>query len=85
MKRYLYVLDDAIVAEFASCSVSGRGEGVRGDVEQGAVAAIGDVERGNRDCGAISSVSHRWLVVWRGAYSEPGRAGGGRSPRPSCC
>jgi hypothetical protein len=85
MKQYLYVVDDAIVAKVASRSVSGRGEGVRSDVEQGAVAAIGDVERGNRDWGAISMISPALAGRSGGAYSEPGRAGGGRSSRLSCC
>jgi hypothetical protein len=46
---YLDVVNHAIVAKFAPGAVSGRGKGIRRDVQQRAVAGVGDVERGNRD------------------------------------
>lgn len=53
---YLDVLDNAIVAKVAAGGIARGGEGVGGDVQQRAVAAIGDAEGGDRDCGRRVSI-----------------------------
>lgn len=53
-EAYLDVLDYAVVAKVAARSVARGGEGIGGNVQQRAVAAIGDVERSHRDCGRLA-------------------------------
>lgn len=48
-EAYLDVLDGAVVAQLAPCAVASRGEAVGCDVQQSAIAPIGNSERGNGD------------------------------------
>jgi hypothetical protein len=55
LQPHLNVVDDTLVAKLAPRAVSRRWEGIRADVQQRAVAAICDVDRGDRNCA--------WLAV----------------------
>lgn len=92
---YLDVLDYTVVAKVAARSVARGGEGIGGNVQQRAVAAIGDVERSDRDCGRLAGA---WLRRQdekrreekrrgeeRRAYIWSGRADTGRLHRRLCC
>jgi hypothetical protein len=50
VETHLDVLDHTLVPELAPCDVSCCGEGIRRDVQQRAIAVVGDVQRRNRDC-----------------------------------
>jgi hypothetical protein len=47
LQPHLNVVDDTLVAKLAPRAVSRRWEGIRADVQQRAVAAICDVDRGD--------------------------------------
>jgi hypothetical protein len=66
LKPYLDVVDDALVAKLSSCAVSCRREAIRTNVQQCAIAAICDVDRGDRDCSrlaAVHSAQSQWGLV----------------------
>lgn len=79
---YLDVLDDTVVAKVAARRVARGGEGIGSNVQQRAVAAIGDVERSHRDWGRLAGA---WVaqqddkrreakdihLVWSRRYRAP--------------
>src|SRR5262245_51183502 len=50
LKQYLNIFDYAVVAQLSFGGVSRGRKGVRGDIEQRAIAVICDIQRSNGDC-----------------------------------
>jgi hypothetical protein len=84
LKPHLNVVDDTLVAKLAPCAVSRRRERIWADVQQRAVAAVGDVDRGDRNCArlAVHSAAHSTGL---NSYIASGRADTGRRARRLCC
>jgi hypothetical protein len=81
-------VDEGVVAGLAPGGIAGGGEGVGRDVEQRAVAGVGDTEGGDRDCRArVGELAEQSRASWdeATAYIESGRADRGRLHRQPCC
>jgi hypothetical protein len=84
LKPHLNVVDDTLVTKLAPCAVSRRRERVWAYVQQRAVAAVCDVDRGDRNWAtlAVHSAAHSMGSC---AYIASGRADTGRRARRLCC
>lgn len=80
-------VDEGVVARLALGGIPGGGEGVGRDVEQRAVAGVGDGEGGDGDCtrGLAGRAGERASWIEAAAYIESGRADRGRLRRRPCC
>jgi hypothetical protein len=76
LKPYLNVLDNALVAEFPFRTIPRRRERIGRDVQERAIAGIGDVQRSNRNLRTSALESHvtqRGYIhrVWSRRYKAP--------------